>query len=300
MAGSRREVAGALMVLGAGFCWGTSGTLQAFAPAGAAPVSIGAARVVGTAIILMSFTLFRNARRFFCAKWRPGPVLLGGFALTLYQVTFFKAAPLTGAGVAAIIAIGLSPAMAGAMARLLFGEQLSRRWYVSTAIAVAGCALLSFGGNPTGGSSQLLGILLAVIAGFAYSLEGVAIKMLGGEHEPFDVTSMIFLASGFMGLPILVSTDCSWLFSLHGLIFVLMLAGFSSALGFVIFTRGLLVVGVARSYTLGLSEPLTAWILSTTLLGQKLAPLGLVGGAAVLSAILILAYERAPAAEEAV
>lgn len=278
-----------MMVMCAGFCWGTSGTLQAFAPAAATPMTIGAVRVVGTAILLFAITLAANPRRFFSGRWRLFPVLLSGFGLTLYQLTFFAAARMAGAGVAAIIAIGSAPAMAGLMGRVFFGERLSRRWCIATAATAFGGVLLVLGGNSQTGSASPMGIFLALLAGFAYALEGVGIKMIGRDRASFDVTTAIFLASALLAFPFLLTPDSAWIFTWHGLFMVLLLAGVSSALAFVLFTRGLLIVGVAKSYTLALTEPLTAWLLSTFILNQKVAPIGLAGIAIICAGIVYLA-----------
>ena len=282
---------GALMVMAAGFCWGTSGTLQAFAPAGATPMTIGAVRVVGTALILLCITLARNPARFFSGRWRLFPVFLAGFGLTLYQLTFFAAARMAGAGVAAIIAIGSAPVMAGVMGRVFFGERLSRRWCAATGLAVFGGVLLVSGGNSATGQASPLGILLALTAGFAYSLEGVGIRMIGRDRESFDATTAIFIASAILGFPFLITPESAWIFTWHGLFIIFLLAGISSALAFALFTKGLLIVGVAKSYTLALTEPLTAWLLSTVILGQKLAPIGLLGVTIIAAAILFLARD---------
>ena len=289
--GASTMMRGTLLVMGAGFCWGTSGTLQAFTPAGATSMTIGAVRVVATGLILLTITLCTNPRRFFSGPWRLFPVFLAGFGLTLYQLTFFAAARMTGAGVAAIIAIGSAPAMAGLMGRVFFRERLSRRWCIATALAVFGGSLLVVGGNSQTGSANPMGVLLALTAGFAYALEGVGIKMIGRDRESFDATTAIFLASGLLGFPFLLTPDSAWIFTWHGLFMVFLLAGVSSALAFTLFTKGLLIVGVAKSYTLALTEPLTAWVLSTVILGQKLAPIGLIGVAIICGAILFLASE---------
>lgn len=283
-----------LVVLAACF-WGTSGTLSAFAPEGASPVVIGAARAIGSGIILfMGIPFQRGVRAFLKGPWPLFPVFLAGFGLALYQLVFFTAVKMTGAGVAAIIAIGSAPAMAGAMGRMFFGEKLSPRWFLSTVIAVGGGALLVLGGLEGHASINILGVLLALTAGFAYSLEGVGIKMIGmkgGKRPSYEITTAIFLASGLLSLPFVIMGDVSWILEQRGFIVIFALSFLSSALPFVMFTRGLLVVGVARSYTLGLSEPLTAWFLSTVVLGQKLAPTALLGVAMVCGAIVLLASD---------
>lgn len=282
---------GAAMVVAAGCFWGMSGTLQAFAPPNATSTSIGAVRVFGTGLLFLTITLMRDAKSFFKGPWPIGPVLLAGFGLMLYQLSFFAAARMTGAGVAAIIAIGASPAMAGAMSRILFKEHLSPKWYVATVMAVSGGALLVSGGIEGTASISWTGVLLALTAGFAYALQGVGIRMIGDMRDSFETVTAIFVTSGILALPFLISRDSLWMFSTHGLLVVFMLAVVTSALPFYLFTNGLLSVGVAKSYTLALSEPLTAWLLSTFLLHERLAATALVGVAVICCAILLLATD---------
>ena len=287
---------GIAFVVAAGCCWGTSGTLGSFVPEGASPITVGAIRALWSGIILFIGILFRDVRGFFRGPWPLFPVFLAGFGLALYQLVFFAAVRLTGAGVAAIIAIGSSPAMAGVMGRFFFGERLSVKWYLSTLIAVSGGVLLVVGGLH-GVDVDLKGVLLALTAGFAYALEGVGIKMIGDRREPYEITTAMFLAAGLISLPFILMGDVSWLLSARGFSVAFALSFFASALPFVFFTRGVLIVGVARSYTLTLSEPLTAWILSTAVLGQKLAPTALLGVAMICGAIPLLATDMKKDAE---
>ena len=281
---------GMVFVVIAGCCWGTSGTLGAFVPEGASPTTVGAIRALWSGIILFIGILFRDVRGFFRGPWPLFPVFLAGFGLALYQLVFFAAARLTGAGIAAIIAIGSSPAMAGAMGKIFFGERLSPKWYLSTLIAVSGGVLLVAGGLH-GVDVDFKGVLLALTAGFAYSLEGVGIKMIGDRRDSYEITTAMFLASGLISLPFILMGDISWVLTSRGFGVAFALSFFASALPFVLFTRGILIIGVARSYTLTLSEPLTAWILSTVILDQKLAPLALCGVAMICGAILLLASD---------
>lgn len=165
---------------------------------------------------------------------------------------------MTGAGVAAIVAIGASPAMAGLMGKIVFGEKLGTRWYLSTATAVAGGILLVSGGSSASGTINVTGVLLALFAGFAYAVEGVGFKMIGQQRNSFDAVTAAFIASSLFAPPLLATPDSAWIFSWHGLLIAFLLSAVSSALAFTLFSKGLLIVGLAKSYTLSLSEPMTA------------------------------------------
>jgi DME family drug/metabolite transporter len=218
-------------------------------------------------------------------------VFVSGFGLALYQLAFFAAARLTGAGVAAVIAIGSSPAIAGVMGYLFFHERLSPKWFVSTALAVGGGALLVSGGLEGAASIDAKGVALALTAGLAYALEGVGVRAVGDTRTPLETTAAVFLVSGLLTLPFLLTPNSLWLFSARGFSVAALLAVVSSALPFCLFTRGVLTVGVARSYTLTLSEPLTACLLSAFVLGQRMTATALAGVAVICAAIALLATD---------
>lgn len=287
----KNNMLGALLVVLAGCCWGTSGTLQAFAPTEATPMTVGASRAMGSALVLFAITMLTNPRGFFSGKWRIFPVFISGFGLALYQLAFFAAARMTGAGVAAVVAIGSAPALAGFIGRIFFRERLTPKWFASTALAVGGGVLLVSGGVEGSASISVPGILLALAAGFAYALEGVGVRMIGNERTSLEVTTAIFIMSAFLTLPFLLTADSLWIFTPHGFTVAALLSVASSALPFCLFTRGLLTIGVARSYTLALSEPLTACVLSVFVLDQRLTATALAGVGVICCGIALLATD---------
>lgn len=282
---------GVFLVVLAGCCWGTSGTMQAFAPEAATPLTVGASRAMGSAIVLFIMTMFSNPRRFFSGPWKIFPIFISGFGLALYQLAFFAAALKTGAGVAAVIAIGSAPAIAGCIGKIFFREKLTPKWFASTALAVGGGVLLVSGGIEGSTSINVTGVLLALVAGFAYALEGVGVRIVGSERTPLELTTAIFMMSALLTLPFLLTRDSFWIFTARGFTVATLLSVVSSALPFCLFTRGILSVGVARSYTLTLSEPLTACVLSVFVLDQRLTATAMVGVAVICGAIALLATD---------
>jgi len=280
-----------LLVISAGVFWGTSGTLGAFAPEGATSMTIGAVRAFGSGLALTLLMLARGPRNFFKGPWPILPVLISGFGLALYQPVFFASAQATGAGVAAVITVGSAPAMAGLMGRVFFGERLSFKWCAATITAIGGGALLASGGLSGSGAIDPGGALLAVVAGFAYSLEGLGVKMIGDKRDSVEATTAIFMTSGIMALPFLLTRDAAWIFTGRGIAISVALGVLSSALPYIFFNRGLLTVGIARSYTLTLSEPLTACLLSAFILGQRLSLTAMIGVAVICGAIALLAAD---------
>lgn len=287
----RDELKGSLLVLAAGMCWGLTGTVQAFAPAGASPLTVGAARVTAAGIIMALWAFFRQGRSFFSGSWNFKGLFIAALGLIAYQLTFFSAVKLTGVAIGTMIAIGSSPAMAGILGRIAFKERLKPRWYAATVMAVAGCSALALSGGTDGIKISILGIFLAFSAGFSYALEGYGLRLAAGR-TPFETITAVTVLSSLMGLPWLIIGDVSWIAEPSGFAAVMTLALVSSVFPYCFFASGLKRITMGKAYTLSLSEPMTAWILSSLLLGERLSFVGIAGVLVLFSGIILLACDQ--------
>ncbi len=290
MAVSKNALKGTLCVIAAGMCWGTTGTIQAFAPEGASPLTVGSARVVFSGVILLLFMLAKRGRALFAGGWSVRGVILAAAGLAAYQLTFFTAVRMTGVAVGTMVAIGAAPPVAGICGRLFFGERLSPRWYAATVLAVAGCVMLVLGGNSGALEISFLGVFLAFCAALSYALEGVGLRMI--QKGPYDTIAVVSAASGLMALPWLLAGDAAWMLEPRGALCMALLTFLSTVIPYTLFTIGVQNVELGVVYTLSLAEPLTAWFLSTVLLGERLSILGSVGVAVLFSGILLLALSK--------
>ena len=211
---SKSTLKGTLCVIGAGMCWGTTGTIQAFTPEGASSLSIGAARVAVAGIILFIYMLIKKRGGLLRGEWSVKGVLLAAAGLAAYQLTFFSAVRLTGVAVGTMVAIGSAPPVAGIFGRVLFGERLPWRWYAATVLAVAGCVMLVLGGNRGALSVSALGVFLAFGAALSYALEGVGLRLI--KRDPYDVIAVVSAVSGLMALPWLLAGDIGWMLEPRG------------------------------------------------------------------------------------
>ena len=290
MAVSKNSLKGTLCVLAAGMCWGTTGTIQAFAPEGASSLTVGSARVVFSGVVLMLFMLARRGRGLFAGGWNLRGVLLAAAGLAAYQLTFFTAVRMTGVAVGTMVAIGAAPPVAGICGRLFFRERLSPRWYAATALSVAGCVMLVAGGNSGALEVSVLGVFLAFCAALSFALEGVGLRMI--ERDAYETIAMVSGISALMALPWLVAGDAAWMLTPRGALCMALLTFLSTVVPYTLFTIGVQNVELGVVYTLGLAEPLTAWFLSTVLLGERLSLIGSAGVAVLFSGILLLALSK--------
>ena len=286
-ASSKEKLTGTLCVLAAGICWGTTGTIQAFSPSGASALTLGAARIVFAGAILFLWAFFTKRKAICKGKWSRKGVFLAAAGLAAYQLTFFSAVRLTGVAVGTMVAIGAAPPIAGAFGYFFFGEKLPWRWYAATAMAVTGCALLIAGGSGAKITIGIAGVALAFAAAFSYALEGLGLRFI--RRDPYETIAVVSVVSGLMALPWLIAGDLSWMLEPRGALCIALLTLFSTILPYTLFTIGIQNISLGTAYTLGLSEPLAAWVLSTSLLGEQLSVTATTGVGILFAAILLLA-----------
>ena len=275
---------GIWLILAAAVLWGTTGTSQALAPAESSPPVIGALRLVLGGGALAFSAYLRGGLR--AHSWPPLLTLSAGAFVALYQVTFFWAVLKTGVAVGTIVGIGSAPVFAGVLEYVFRKRLPTRRWYFSTGIAVIGCLLLLLHSGDV--RVDIVGVLLALAAGFSYASYALAIKMLLPGRSPEDVTAVIFCLGAVFLSPLLFGADLSWLGQINGWLLMLHLGILATALSYWLFASGLKTVAASTAMTLSLAEPLTAAILGIVVVGERLAFIDAIGLLLILSALLLL------------
>ena len=292
MSNTDQARSGAWFVLMAATLWGTTGTAQAFAPAGFDPLIIGTLRLAigGGAMLLL--VLFQGG----LAQLRGWPfkVTIAAAAFTaLYQVCFFAGVAKTGVAVGTIVGIGSAPVAGGILGYLFRGERPGRNWFIATALAIIGCILLAFS---SGGEVNIdpVGVTLAIGAGVAYAAYTLAFKGLLEQHKPIISIAVVFCLGSLMLSPLLIGRELDWLFQPRGVGVVLHLGLVTAALAYWLFARGLQRVPVANAMTLTLAEPLTAGLLGLFVLGEQLNTVGFTGIFLIFCGLAVLSLAGKP------
>ena len=287
---------GAWMVLAAGVLWGTTGTAQAFAPAGATPLAIGAIRLLvgGTALLILALV----RRQLHPRGWPLWPTVMVLIGIALYQVCFFAAVARAGVAVGTIVAIGSAPMLTGVLGLVILGERPTLRWLFATLLAVGGCTLLVVAGSGAAGEGAVhldaMGVLLALGAGASYALYTIASRQLLRVQPPDAVTAVAFFGGALLLGPLLFFVDLSWLAQPSGLLVALHLGIVTTALAYILYIRALLTVTSATAVTLALMEPLTAATLGVVVLGERLTVPAVIGIALLLAGLLVLTIRNNP------
>ncbi|MFE2728786.1 DMT family transporter [Kitasatospora sp. NPDC059327] len=287
MAGGEAVRAGVVPVLAAACLWGTVGPAQLLADAGVDPVALGSCRMLLGGVVLCAVAVRPAGLR---TLWRPGArswLLLSVAVTALFQAAFLPAVDRTGAAVATAVAFGTVPMVSGLCARLVQGERLGAAWYGGTAFAVAGIGLLLLPGS--GGRTDLPGVLLAAVAGASFGVYIVAGKRLAAAGaEPSAAAPVSVLGAGLLVAPWIAAAPAG-LGSPRALALIGWLALGTTALGYLLFTRGARQIGAATTGTLSLAEPLVAALLGVLLLGERPGGWAVLGMALLLGGLLVVA-----------
>lgn len=283
---------GALLVVGAGLLWGTTGTSQALGPETSNPLAIGALRLLIGGSVLAPIAFLRGGFR--DTNWPFLLVFFGGFLVALYQVTFFSAVARTGVAVGTIVGIGSSPIFAGFLELCVFRKNPGRGWLVSTILALCGVVLLVFASCRGGNNVHVdtLGILLATIAGLSYAGLTLVMKLLLQDKKAEEVTAAIFCIGALILSPLLFYLDLSWLNAIDGWLMMLHLGVMATALSYLLFVEGLKTIPVSSAVTLSLTEPMTAGFLGVVLLGEKFSFASSCGLLLIFSGVLVLVFSK--------
>lgn len=300
-----------LLVLAAAVCFGTTGTAQTFAPDGATPAAVGAARIVvgGGVLALVGAVVWLARRSRTGSTVAPGAtlasapgaaapdgglprprrvlaVVVGALAMVGYQPAFFAGTQANGVAVGTLVALGSGPLFAGLLEWLVLRRRPSRRWVGATALAVVGVGLLA---ATPGAGTGASGLLSSLAAGACYAVYTVATKVLLGQGwGVVRVVATVFGLGAVLALPLLLTGPTAWLTQGSGLAVALWLGVVTVALAYLLFAAGLRDLPAATAATLTLAEPVTAGLLGVLVLGEVLGPQSWIGVAIVVGAVVLL------------
>jgi len=296
-ASSPARLRGLGLIALAAVSWGTTGSVTALlvARAEAAPLVIGAARMLVAAVLLLAAAgAWRQKRAGVTGGlWpRPGDAwrcLALGACMAAFQATYFTAVTRAGIAVTALVAICSAPIMIAALAAVLLGERATPRLALALGLGVAGTALLV--ATPVAGTTAprpLSGVVLALGAGFAYALYVVLAKAALARAAPLPLAALTFAVAAVLMAPALATPGAGRQLVL-GWPGLLYLGAVTTAGAYVLYMAGLRYVTAATAGVASLLEPLTATLLGVTVFGEKLGVAGWAGAVLLLGALVLLA-----------
>jgi DME family drug/metabolite transporter len=291
---TRDRGAGALVL--ASLLWGTTGTAASFFPPEVSPLAIGASTMVfGGALLFVV-----SARAALRAIREPGArrwLLVGAIGVFVYPLAFYTSMDLAGVAIGNVVSLGTGPVFAALLEWLFERHRPRRLWAVCTAIAIAGIALLALGGEVTGAPAVVPGVLLGLLAGFAYALYTYSSsRAIRTGQAPRGVMGGMFGFGALALLPVLLVFGSPLLQSWSTVSIAAYLAIGPMFVAYVLFGIGMRTLRSSTATTITLLEPFVATILAVLIVGERLDLVGWVGLALILASVTVLATARQPGA----
>lgn len=291
---------GLLLLVLAAILWGTVGVTSGIinrvqtTPA----FTIGFLRLAFSSPFLLAIAFSTVRHNFFRLTKRDWLlVALMGSVTAAYQLLYFTAIPLASVTLVVVVALCSSPIIVAVLSIFVFKERLTKRLLVALALALFGTSLLAFGGNSNGDffkPEYLLGALLALGAGFAYS-SFVVLSKLTTQHSQLSAVqamSLAFTIGALIMLPLAVFSGNLQL-NLDWQVW----AGTSylgvvpTGIAYIIYMFGIRRATATSATITTLLEPAVAAFLSWLLLGETLSLLSLFGVIMLIGGVALL-YSR--------
>jgi len=191
------------------------------------------------------------------------------------------------------------PSWVALIAALRGTERIDGTRAAALALSLAGIAVMV--GSPWSGDLHPLGVALALGSALIYALYIPLLGWLSRGHAPEAASAHIALGVGvILGVAGLATGELSTALSAQAWLSVAGLAVASTAVAFVLFLRGLEVLKPVRTAIVSTIEPFWTMTLAVIALGQPFRLATLAGGAMIATAVLILQWQRTPAAPAAV
>jgi DME family drug/metabolite transporter len=290
-----RGAAGIVAVLLASLLWGTTGTTATFLPHDVSPLAVGASTMgIGGLLLFvtgprLSLGVLRDRR---ARRWAA----LGAIGVFVYPLAFYSAMNLAGVAVGNVVALGSGPVFAAVYEWLGERHPLSKRWAVSTGLAVLGIAGLALGRQvdaDAASAGTIPGVALGLLAGAAYALYAYASSRAIQAGQPSrGVMGAMFGLGAVLLLPVLLLTGGPLLQSWSTVAIAAYLAIGPMFAAYLLFGIALRTVRSSSATTIALLEPVVATVLAVIVVGERLKPIGWIGLVLVLAGLAILITAR--------
>ncbi len=281
-----RSVELALVLMAA--IWGVNFSVVKYATQVMEPLAYNSLRMSIGCAVLLAIAYLRPGRRADRAD-RRRLMLLGVLGHCVYQVLFIKGIALTRAGTASLV-VAASPAMVAIIASWFGHERLPMRAITGIALSIAGVLLVLGGSVKVDGASHLAGDLMIFVAVIAWAFYTTMLMPITRRVDSVQVAAWT-LVGGIVPLiavstPALLRTE--WL-ALTPLAWgaVLYSGLFAMVVSYLIWYRGVELIGPTRTAMFGNLQPIVAVLVAWAVLHEVPTLFQGIGAATVIGGLYL-------------
>ena len=283
------------MLLGTVLLWALNSTVTRYVLThGFQPLAYATIRYAAATSLFWAFTYWREGS-FRIARRDIRLVLLAGVFIYANQLCFVYGVDKTSAATVTLF-LGTTPIFIGVLASVVGLERMGAGFWIATAVSLVGVGFVASGSG--GFSGRLAGDLLAISTAATWAGYSVLITPLMRRYSPFRISSLVLLTGwlplALTGIPQTASQSfhfgtLMWVCFGFAVIGPLLL---TNILWFTAISR----VGPSRASLFSNLQPAFGVLFAIVLLGEHLTRWEILGGAAILGAVLV-ERSRRPAPE---
>ena len=244
-------------------------------------------RAVIAAVLLTGYFLLSRTRIDLKKIGRDLPLLLSGMAMGVNWILLFEAYKYTTVSVATL-SYYFAPVIVTVACPILFKEKMGPLQWLCFGMSTLGLALITGLGDLSAGASHLTGIAFGLGAAVFYASVMLLNKRIKGVTG-LQRTYLQFLAAIVILLPYVLCTGGFTLGTLDGLGWgcLLIVGCVHTGLAYCLYFPSLKELPGQETAILSYIDPLLACVLSVALLGERMTPVQLIGGALILGFTLL-------------
>lgn len=253
-----------------------------------------AGAVFGGLLLLWNRRIPRLSR----TAWRT-LILVGLFGVVSNQLFVSIGASYLSAAVASML-VTSAPIFMAILSRVFVGERLTRRKITGIAIAFAGfiIVILYGGGDAEFSVHNAIGVLIILLAPLSWTTSTLISKPLMIEHDPKIITGLSTVAGSAMLLPVLFTQPgltsevmafdrVSWAAALTTSVLAVVIA-------YTLWYQGLRKLEPTQIAIYVYLVPFFGVVFAWLLRGETITPYILLGGATILSGVIVTNSDRRP------
>src|SRR5262245_7108493 len=218
-------------------------------------------------------------------------ILLGVVGLVLNQGFYYLSLTMVSVGCSLLLQY-LAPVHLMVYGVLSKTERVTGGKMAAAFTAICGCALMVLGQE--GGIARIspAGVMCAIGSGLCFAFYTAYGKQVLKSYDPRTMITYTFLTSAVVWLTIRPPWKIDWAginFSMW--VFFIYLASVATILPFALYSASLRHLEASRSSLTSMLEPVVATSVAWLWLGEKMEPMQIAGGAAVVGGVLLLQLE---------
>jgi drug/metabolite transporter (DMT)-like permease len=222
--------------------------------------------------------------------------------MTLNQICFINGLARTSVAHTGLI-VALGPVMVLAFSCLMRLEPLTLPKFTGMLISFGGVAILTLGGGEKGSAAHWQGDLIVLAGTVSFAYYTIQLKALANQYDSLSLNTMTFTIGSLLMVPFAARSvlNIRWasvtLTAWGSLAFMVVLG---TVVAYLFYAFALTELSASRVAAFAYLQPVVAALLGAWLLGERITPRVVAGGALILLGVYLAERERGEESESMV